>query len=45
MVADSRDAYGDSFPGIRTIEMDALVADYLSCIEGDQTGIIVRAYG
>ena len=45
MVEDSADAFGDTFPGMRPVSMDDLVAEYVTCVEGRETGRIVRAYG
>jgi NAD(P)-dependent dehydrogenase (short-subunit alcohol dehydrogenase family) len=45
MAEDSADAYGDSFPDLKPVSMQSLVADYVRCVEGPGTGEIVRAYG
>lgn len=45
MVGDSVDAYSDQFPGMQPVTMDELVNDYLDCIDGHDTGRIMRAYG
>ncbi|MEU6641722.1 short chain dehydrogenase [Saccharomonospora sp. NPDC046836] len=45
MVGDSVDAFAEHFPGMRPIPMDTLIDHYLHCIEGDDTGRIIRAYG
>jgi NAD(P)-dependent dehydrogenase (short-subunit alcohol dehydrogenase family) len=45
MVEDSVDSYGDMFPGLKPVSMASLVADYLRCIEGTESGEIIRAYG
>lgn len=45
MVADSAEVFGDAFPGLRAVSMEDLVADYLKCIEGQENGQIIRAYG
>ncbi|AYF76404.1 short chain dehydrogenase [Nocardia yunnanensis] len=45
MIDDSKDAFASSFPGMRPVSVDELVTHYLHCVEGDETGQIVRAYG
>ncbi|HLV54229.1 MAG TPA: short chain dehydrogenase [Actinotalea caeni] len=45
MVGDSVDSFASTFPGMRPVPMDALVTGYLSVIEGERTGEVVRAYG
>jgi len=45
MIADSADRFGALFPGMRPVPMDELVRHYLHCVESDDTGTIVRAYG
>lgn len=45
MVEDSVEAFGSLFPGLTPVPMDTLIADYLTCIEGHETGQILRAYG
>ena len=45
MVSDSADAFSAYFPGMRPVPMDDLVAHYLTCVEGDETGQVIRAYG
>ncbi|MEV4758571.1 short chain dehydrogenase [Micromonospora sp. NPDC049559] len=45
MVADSVDAFAEQFPGMRPVPMDQLVDHYLRCVEGDDNGRIIRAYG
>jgi len=45
MVADSADDFADQFPGMEPIPMDTLVDHYLDCVDGHQTGTIIRAYG
>ncbi|GLK99267.1 short chain dehydrogenase [Dactylosporangium matsuzakiense] len=45
MVGDSVDAFADQFPGMRQVPMDELVGHYLRCVEGNDTGRIIRAYG
>ncbi|MFG2049642.1 short chain dehydrogenase [Micromonospora sp. NPDC048935] len=45
MISDSLDAFDDRFPGMRPVSMDELVDHYLRCVEGDDTGRIIRAYG
>ena len=44
MVEESADVFGDQFPGLRPVPLDALVNHYLDCIEGEDTGRIVRVY-
>jgi NAD(P)-dependent dehydrogenase (short-subunit alcohol dehydrogenase family) len=43
MAGDSVDAFAGHFPGMRPVPMDELVGHYLRCVEGDGTGLIVRA--
>ncbi|MBQ1016879.1 short chain dehydrogenase [Micromonospora sp. D93] len=45
MIGDSADAYAEHFSGMRPVPMDQLVNHYLQCVEGDETGRIIRAYG
>ncbi|GII78112.1 short chain dehydrogenase [Sphaerisporangium rufum] len=45
MVADSAGAFAQHFPGMRSVAMDELVGHYLRCVEGDDTGTVIRAYG
>ncbi|MEU1545815.1 short chain dehydrogenase [Nocardia sp. NPDC005745] len=45
MIADSVDAFAGDFPGMRPVPMDELVDHYLRCIEGNDTGGVIRAYG
>jgi hypothetical protein len=45
MIADSADTYAEQFPGMRPVPMDQLVDHYLQCVEGSETGRIIRAYG
>jgi NAD(P)-dependent dehydrogenase (short-subunit alcohol dehydrogenase family) len=45
MIDDSVDAFAEHFPGMRPVPMDGLVSHYLHCVEGDDTGRIIRAYG
>lgn len=45
MVADSADTFSEAFPGMRPIPMGTLVHHYLDCIEGNDSGRIIRAYG
>ncbi len=45
MVADSFDAYGHLFPGMQPVPMDRLVDAYVECVEGADTGRIIRVYG
>ena len=41
----SVDAYAEHFPGMRPVPMDQVVDHYLRCVEGNDTGRIIRAYG
>jgi NAD(P)-dependent dehydrogenase (short-subunit alcohol dehydrogenase family) len=45
MVDASMNAFGKHFPGMLPVPMDELVNHYLACVEGDDTGRIIRAYG
>jgi len=45
IVGDSVDEYGDLFPGLSAVSMATLVQHYVTCIEGEPTGQIIRAYG
>ncbi|MCX4658153.1 short chain dehydrogenase [Streptomyces uncialis] len=45
MVGDSTEAFSPRFPGMRPVPMDELVTHYLDCVEGTDTGRIIRAYG
>ncbi|HEX4246883.1 MAG TPA: short chain dehydrogenase [Pseudonocardia sp.] len=45
MVADSADALRDLFPGMRPVAMDTLVKHYVDCVEGNDSGAVIRAYG
>ncbi|WP_329079793.1 MULTISPECIES: short chain dehydrogenase [unclassified Streptosporangium] len=45
MVGDSVATFGEHFPGMRPVAMDELVGHYLHCVEGDDTGGVIRAYG
>lgn len=45
MISDSVETFSEYFPGMRPVSMDSLLTDYLSCIHGEQTGEIIRAYG
>jgi hypothetical protein len=45
IVGDSVDEYADLFPGLSAVPMATLVQHYVTCIEGDATGQIIRAYG
>ncbi|WP_329025173.1 short chain dehydrogenase [Streptomyces sp. NBC_00690] len=45
MIGDSVDVFAEHFPGMRSVSMDELVDHYLHCVEGDDTGRILRAYG
>lgn len=44
MAADSAQAYGHLFPSMKPVSMERLVAAYTGCVEGHQTGDIVRVY-
>jgi hypothetical protein len=37
-------AYGHLFPGMQAVSMDSLTAAYTRCVEGQETGEIIRAY-
>jgi hypothetical protein len=43
MVEDSVETFGEHFKGWPVVRMDALIEAYVSCIQGEQTGQIVRA--
>jgi NAD(P)-dependent dehydrogenase (short-subunit alcohol dehydrogenase family) len=45
MVEDSVGTFDEHFPGMRPVPMDELVGHYLRCVEGDDNGRIIRAYG
>lgn len=45
MVADSVDDFGHLFPGMQPVDMAALVETYVSCVEGNGSGEILRMYG
>lgn len=45
MAEDSVKDFGHLFPDLRVVSMATLVADYTRCIEGSETGQIIRAYG
>jgi NAD(P)-dependent dehydrogenase (short-subunit alcohol dehydrogenase family) len=45
MVGDSVDAFATDFPGMHFVPMSELVEHYLHCVEGHDTGRIIRAYG
>jgi NAD(P)-dependent dehydrogenase (short-subunit alcohol dehydrogenase family) len=45
MIGDSVATFDEHFPGMRPVPMDELVDHYLQCVEGDNTGSIIRAYG
>ncbi|ALG10806.1 short chain dehydrogenase [Kibdelosporangium phytohabitans] len=45
MISDSVDAFDEHFPGMRPVSTDEVVAHYLRCVDGDDTGQIIRAYG
>jgi len=45
MVGDSVDEFSEHFPGMRPVPMAQLVDHYLACVEGTDTGRIIRAYG
>ncbi|MFD8492947.1 short chain dehydrogenase [Amycolatopsis sp. NPDC059657] len=45
LVGDSAGAFAEQFPGMRPVRIDDLVGHYLSCVEGDGTGRVIRAYG
>ena len=45
MVDDSADEFGHLFPGLRSVSMAELVDHYVECVQGTETGQIIRAYG
>ncbi|ASR33806.1 hypothetical protein BAY61_01060 [Prauserella marina] len=45
MIGDSVAVFVDHFPGMRPVPMDELIGHYLHCVEGGDTGHIIRAYG
>lgn len=45
MIGDSVDAFAEYFPNMRPVPMNELVDHYLHCVEGGETGNIIRAYG
>jgi NAD(P)-dependent dehydrogenase (short-subunit alcohol dehydrogenase family) len=45
LVAESPDGSSPMFPGMKPLLMDDLIAHYITCIEGNDTGRIIRAYG
>ncbi|AWS43482.1 short chain dehydrogenase [Streptosporangium sp. 'caverna'] len=45
MIGDSVATFDEHFPGMRPVPMNELVDHYLHCVEGDDTGGVVRAYG
>ena len=45
MVGDSADAFADDFPGLRPVPIHELVGHYRQCVEGKESGQIIRAYG
>ncbi|WP_424186526.1 short chain dehydrogenase [Actinokineospora sp. G85] len=45
MIGDSIEVFGDHFPGMRPVPMTELIDHYLHCVESDDTGHIIRAYG
>lgn len=45
MIDDSAPAFVDQFPGMRPVPMDELIDHYVQCVEGSDTGRIIRAYG
>ena len=44
MVADSVDDFAHLFPGMSPVPMDRLIRAYIDCVEGGDTGRIIRAY-
>jgi NAD(P)-dependent dehydrogenase (short-subunit alcohol dehydrogenase family) len=44
MAEDSAGAYGHLFPGMPAVPMAKLVAAYVDCIEGNETGTVRRVY-
>ncbi|MBV8931901.1 MAG: short chain dehydrogenase [Kutzneria sp.] len=45
LIGDSVDVFAEQFPGMRPVPMDELIDRYLHCVEGTDTGRIIRAYG
>ena len=45
MVDESVEAFAEHFPGMRPVPVAELVGQYVRCVEGDETGNIIRAYG
>ncbi|ONI90404.1 short chain dehydrogenase [Actinosynnema sp. ALI-1.44] len=45
LVSDSVDAFDSHFPGMRPVPMEEVVGHYLQCVDGGDTGQIIRAYG
>ncbi|OBQ62222.1 short chain dehydrogenase [Mesorhizobium loti] len=44
MVADSVEDFGHLFPGMEPVAMERLIRAYANCVEGGETGGIIRAY-
>jgi hypothetical protein len=44
-IEDSADVFDDQFPGMRPVPMEQLVQHYLHCVQGAETGRVIRAYG
>ncbi len=44
LVADSLDESSDDFPGMKPVLIDDLVTSYVTCVESDDNGVIIRAY-
>lgn len=45
MAEDSVETFGDQFAGWPVVSMQELTQHYVDCVEGKQTGQIIRAYG
>ncbi|MGV6871990.1 short chain dehydrogenase [Pseudochelatococcus sp. B33] len=45
MVADSIKDFGHLFPGMTPVPMDRLIEAYVGCVEGSETGGVIRMYG
>jgi NAD(P)-dependent dehydrogenase (short-subunit alcohol dehydrogenase family) len=43
-IEDSVDVFDEQFPGMHALPMDQLIKHYLHCIQGNDTGRVIRAY-
>jgi NAD(P)-dependent dehydrogenase (short-subunit alcohol dehydrogenase family) len=43
-IEDSVDVFDEQFPGMRALPMNQLIKHYLHCIQGNDTGLVIRAY-